>query len=185
MLQLIKERQDNPLLEEDIASARGHWNRGKNYSDQKDYDKAISEFTKAIQLRPNESSYRKYRGDAYHQKNDYDKAIADYAEAIRLDPKDCNSYDGRGRAYFKKKDYDEAIADFTEAIRLHLSATIQLHSNATHYNNRATSYYYKKDFKNAMTDSESVLRLDPNHSQAKKLLDWIRKNYTPPDTIKY
>ena len=64
-----------------------------------DNDKAIADFTEAIQLDPKNAKAYIDRGSAYINKGDNDKAIADCNEAIRLDPKNADAYISRGVAY--------------------------------------------------------------------------------------
>jgi tetratricopeptide (TPR) repeat protein len=88
----------------------------------RDYDRAISEYTEAIESDPsndfaNASMYY-YRGLAYRNKNEYDKAIRDFNRVILLNPMKANAYYYRGLAYYHKNEYDKAIQDFSEAIIL-------------------------------------------------------------------
>jgi tetratricopeptide (TPR) repeat protein len=61
------------------------------YDRKGEYDKAIADYTKYIQLRPNDDSAYNNRGVAYKNKGDYDKAIADYEAALRIDPNHTNA----------------------------------------------------------------------------------------------
>jgi tetratricopeptide (TPR) repeat protein len=67
-------------------SGRAYCGRGDVYLAKKDYDKAISEYTKAIKLDPKNVDAYYNRALVYEYKNDYDKAISDYSEVIRLEP---------------------------------------------------------------------------------------------------
>jgi tetratricopeptide (TPR) repeat protein len=82
-----------------------------------DYDRAIADFTRAIELKSDNSMYYyyAYRGDAYRKKGYYDQAIADYTSAIGLNPSSDN-YKKRGDAYRDKGDYALAVADYDGAI---------------------------------------------------------------------
>lgn len=100
------------------GTAREFFNRGNQFLEQGDYDKAIADFTEVIRLNPQSDSAYLNRGNAYSDNNDYDKAIADYTEAIRLNPQYADAYYSRGDAYSDKKDYNKARADYTNAMRL-------------------------------------------------------------------
>jgi tetratricopeptide (TPR) repeat protein len=128
---------------EDGASAA--FNRGYVAFDKKEYDKAISDYTEAIRLKPDNAFAYNNRGYAYDAKKDYDKAISDYTEAIRLKPDYAISYNNRGNAYGAKKDYDKAISDYTEAIRLKPDYAFA-------YNNRGNAYDEKKEYDKAISD---------------------------------
>jgi tetratricopeptide (TPR) repeat protein len=86
-----------------------HYGKGSSYSDGEDYDKAIAEFTKAIEENPkDEESYRE-RGIVYRKKGDYDKALKDCNKAVELNPKDAWAYHAVGRVYEATNEYDKAI----------------------------------------------------------------------------
>src|SRR5262249_47211100 len=92
--------------------------QGDTSVNNRDYDRAIADYSEAITLVPTNAPAFFGRGSAYVNKGDNDRAIADYNEAIRLDPKFAFAFNNRGFAYFRKGDPDRAIADFSEAIRL-------------------------------------------------------------------
>jgi tetratricopeptide (TPR) repeat protein len=50
------------------------------------------DYTKSIELNPNDSSTFLNRGSIYGEINDYESAIADFDKAIILNPKDSDSY---------------------------------------------------------------------------------------------
>lgn len=102
--------------------ASNHYYRGLNYTIAKDYDSAIVEYSKAIELKPDYADAYLERGDAYRMKGNYDKAIADFNKAIELEPdykpNYLNIYLLRSKAYFMKGNYDKAITDCNKAIEL-------------------------------------------------------------------
>jgi tetratricopeptide (TPR) repeat protein len=64
--------------------------RGQVHAQKGEYEAAVVDFTKAIELAPEQApgqvAARFCRGQVYAQKGEYDQAIADFTEAIRLDP---------------------------------------------------------------------------------------------------
>jgi tetratricopeptide (TPR) repeat protein len=93
-------------------------NRGISYYDKRDYDRAIADYTAAIQLNLNESTAFNNRGNTYKAKGDLDRAIADFSRAIRINPRSAVAYFNRGIAYSLLRDVDRALVDLNEAIRL-------------------------------------------------------------------
>ena len=83
-----------------------YYNRGWAYGTNGDYDRAIADFNKAVELDPKYAHPYKDRGNAYQKKGNYDQAIADEDKAIELDPKYAQAYSIRGSAYTSKGDYD-------------------------------------------------------------------------------
>ncbi len=73
-------------------------NRGRTYIDEGQYDKAVSDYARAIELKPRRADTYYSRGLAYGEKGQYDKAISDYARAIELKPRRADTYYSRGLA---------------------------------------------------------------------------------------
>ena len=81
-------------------------------------DRDIADFTKAIELDPNDAMAYNSRGGAYGNKGDYDRAVADCSKAIELKPNYSEAYDSRGLAHKGKGNYDQAREDFATVERL-------------------------------------------------------------------
>jgi formylglycine-generating enzyme required for sulfatase activity/serine/threonine protein kinase/Flp pilus assembly protein TadD len=145
-----------PALREEEPN---HLLRGDQYRDAKDFDKAIAEYDKAIELDPNNVAAYRGRGLSCLGKDDFDQAIADTTRAINLDPKDSVAYAARGAAHLNKEEPDRAIADCTEAIRLD-------RTNEPAYRRRAAAYYHMKAYDLAIVDGCEAIRLDPKDAGA-------------------
>ena len=65
-------------------------------------DRAIEDYTKAIELKPNLAEAYNNLGAAYSDKGEYDRAVADYTKAIELKPNLAETYNNRGNAYNAK-----------------------------------------------------------------------------------
>jgi tetratricopeptide (TPR) repeat protein len=156
-------------------------------------DRAIIEYTKAIELDSNAAYLYSNRGAAWGDIKNYDKAIADYTEMIRLDPNNATTFHNRGIVWFAQGNYEKAISDLTEAIHLkpnyplaythrgivwdeqrefekaiadHTEA-IRLDSNyAFAYKNRGDAWLDIQDYEKALADYNEALRLDPNYADA-------------------
>ena len=64
------------------------YNRGNAYQNQKQYDRAIEDYSQAIHLAPGYWEALNNRGIAYASAKQYDRAIEDYNQAILLEPND-------------------------------------------------------------------------------------------------
>ena len=67
-------------------------NRGKAFGERGQYDKAISDFDKAIEINPRYIRAYNNRGVVYRLKGQYDKAILDFNKAIEINPLDAEGY---------------------------------------------------------------------------------------------
>jgi tetratricopeptide (TPR) repeat protein len=82
------------------------------------YHEAISNFTQALAINPNNATTYRMRGKSYLALQQYDKAISDYNQAIRLQPDFGGSYSLRGDVYYSLHQYKEALADYERAFSL-------------------------------------------------------------------
>jgi tetratricopeptide (TPR) repeat protein len=70
----------------DLALA--YYNRGLSYAHKRDYEKAISDYTKAIELNGNDSNFHDARGEAYYNSGDLHAAVGDFSAALTINPND-------------------------------------------------------------------------------------------------
>ena len=147
-------------IELDPNFGPAYFNRGIAYEEKKEYDKAIRDFTEAIELSPDSvvraSSYAS-RGGAYMHKKEYDKAFKDFTEAIKLNP--TNNYGLRGSAYNRIGEYDKAIGDLSRAIELNPD-------RANPYAYRGFAYNHKGEYDKAILDCNKAIKLDPKNNSA-------------------
>ncbi|WP_320664660.1 hypothetical protein [Prochlorococcus sp. MIT 1223] len=87
------------------------------------YEGAIIDFTKAIELNPSNYGYFKRRAHAKHQYKDLNGAIKDYNNSIELNPIHAETYKLRGFTKELIGDIQGAIDDYSESIE-HLSKEI-------------------------------------------------------------
>jgi tetratricopeptide (TPR) repeat protein len=104
-------KEQQPRLE----SAEAYTNRGNAYDNKGQYDKAIADFNRALEISPKFAMAYNNRGNAYDSKGQYDKAISDFNKALELNPKYADAYYNRAIAYYFKKEYDNAWDDVNKA----------------------------------------------------------------------
>ena len=65
---------------------------GIAYDKQKEYDKAIEAYQKALEINPNDDTTYYNMGIAYGNQEEYDKAIETYQKALEINPKRKSAY---------------------------------------------------------------------------------------------
>jgi len=120
-----------------------HYNRAEVYQYLGDVDRALADYSGAIEANPGHARAYGNRGNIYAQLGNYRQAISDYDNAIKADP------DIAG-------DYKRAIEDYSRAIEVNPEYT-----NA--YNNRGLANWKLGNSKQAMEDYGRAIELDPGY----------------------
>ena len=94
-------------------------NRGVEYANKREFDKAFADYDEAIRIDPKFAYPYSNRGDARRLNGDVDLALTDLNQAVRLDPDFGNAYAyNRGLAWEAKDDLQKALADFMKYVQL-------------------------------------------------------------------
>jgi tetratricopeptide (TPR) repeat protein len=102
------------LSKEELADAYNR--RGTSYDHAGDLGRAIADYDRAIEVKPDFWKPYGNRGTAYHEKGEYERAFSDLTKSIDLSPEPEVAYFRRGVRYHDRERYDEAIADFDQVI---------------------------------------------------------------------
>ncbi|WP_413683329.1 tetratricopeptide repeat protein [Prochlorococcus sp. MIT 1011] len=95
------------------------FNRAQDKFELADYEEAILEYNKALELSPKEICLvYSMRGNAKRNLGDFDGAISDQNKALDFDPLYADGYFNRGIAKFKKGDFDGAIQDYSQVLKI-------------------------------------------------------------------
>jgi tetratricopeptide (TPR) repeat protein len=103
---------------ETTADAGTHNELGNGFHNQGRYAEAIAEYTKAINLDPNEAVFWGNRAGSRLEAEQYAASIADFDRAIALDPNNAIYWFGRGNAKTWLDQWAEAISDYEAALRI-------------------------------------------------------------------
>jgi tetratricopeptide (TPR) repeat protein len=76
---------------------RAYANRGRAYGGKRQYDHAIRDLDKALELNPQDAGAHATRGRVYLAKGRHDDSIRDLDKAIELNPRDATVYRSHGR----------------------------------------------------------------------------------------
>ena len=128
-----------------ISRSNYYWQNGE-------YDKAICDCDRALEIDPLSASLYLNRGNIYLSKSEYEKAVADYNKALAIMPDNMLVYSNRAIAYRRNGNYDSAISDYTEILR-------RSPLDADNYLNRAIAYAYKGDRHKAYSDIQKIYRM--------------------------
>jgi len=151
--------------EAESRDAEAYNNRGNVLADEGQYDKAISEYTKALKIKPTYFGVYYNRGYTYVIKGKYDDAIRDFNKALELNPKYAKAYHIRGIAYASKGQYSEAITDYTKALEISPQ-------DAVAYCNRGIAYYFRKEYEKSWKDIKKAQ--DLGYKIPSKFLEKLR-----------
>lgn len=124
-----------------------------------EYEIAISNYSSALKLDPDNTYAYNGRGLAYTYNNQLDLAIQDFNKAIQLDPNYSIAYVNRGYVFSQHNQLDFAIADYTKAISLDPDYALA-------YNGRGNVKSSKKQYDLAIQDLTKAITLDPEYPNA-------------------
>ena len=95
------------------------FNRAQDKFELADYEEAILDYNKALELSPTEICLvYSMRGNAKRNLGDFDGAISDQNKALDFDPLYADGYFNRGSAKYKMGDFASAIEDYTQVIKI-------------------------------------------------------------------
>lgn len=118
------------------------------------YDSALVDLNKAVELAPQNDAWYNRRGNLYADIGEHEKALEDYTRAIALSPEIAVYYANRGSSYYNLDKLDLAIADFTQCIKLEPD-------NAENFNSRGVIYHEAERYENAIADYSRAIALAP------------------------
>ena len=199
-LDLAERIAEDKIVKRDAKKnlAKVYYNRGLYFYNLKQFERAIMDFGKSLELNPNDVDAYFIRGNAYYKIKEYGRVIEDYNGGIELVPNLASSYNNRGLAYHGKGENDKAIKDYEKAIELNpnlaeaynhrgivytdlgqfnralkdFNKAIELNLVEA-YNNRGLVYAYLGQFDRALKDFNKTIKLNPNFAQAYNNRGWM------------
>lgn len=127
-----------------------------------DYQGAIQDYSKSIEMNNQLSDSIYSRGVAYMETRNFAAAKADFERVIQMNPNDAPAYRNLGNAKFQLGDYSGAISDYSMAI----SRGIAIEHRGEVYNNRGSALAQLGQYQHAAEDFEKALEINPRDSVA-------------------
>lgn len=167
--------------------------RGDIYREEKEYQKAIADYTKAIELNPKNGSYYNELAWCYRDSNQPQKAIESFNKAEEVEPGFGYAYSNLGDLYQRLKQPENAVAAYQKALEIRpdnydvygfrypsymeLNNFVQAKADIEEYSkhrklssldvyNLGVCYYFMKDFTSAKREYVKAIDLDNNNSWA-------------------
>lgn len=142
------------VSQEAVSMALEHIGRGKAFVEQRDYDAALENFNRAIELNPNLADAYNWRGFTYAGLGNQQQALNDYDRAIELNPRLALAYSRRGVLRATRGDTQTGLADCNRAIELDAN-------DAKNFVNRGLVYLELENSSNALADFNRAIQVDP------------------------
>lgn len=102
-------------------TAQDYINRGNVHENFNNLPLAIADYSRAIELDPNNIYYYFVRGNAQDKAGNYQLAAADYSAIINREPNNIGARLNRGNALYNIGNYKGALADWNVVIQLDAS----------------------------------------------------------------
>ncbi len=123
-----------------------------------DYEGAISNLKRAIEIDPKFENAYVNRANAYNREGNSSQAIVDFNKAIELNPRDADVYNDRGILYFHLGKNTQALADYNKALDL---KPYDAHA----YYNRGLVFYDQGNLVQSAADLNNAIEINPDHEE--------------------
>ena len=145
------------------SSSQNHNNLGDLYGRQGNLEKAVEEFKKAIELKPNYGDAFHNLANTYQQMGKTDEAIENYQKAASINPNLWQSYQNLAAIYFNQEKFELAKQELEKAIKANSQ-------DANLYTNLGIIYLRLDEKEKAKEAFQKALQIDPQNQKAQQLL---------------
>ncbi|MFN5346803.1 MAG: tetratricopeptide repeat protein, partial [Bacteroidota bacterium] len=139
------------------STAIEFYNEANKKAYKKNYQGAILDYSKAIQIDSNKFSAYSGRAGAYMNNGNYHDAISDFNKAIELNSNSSFDYVNRGISRYVVNDFDGAIEDLSKTIELDPT-----NSHAYIYLGVINLYWHEK-YKEALSNYSKAISLNSEY----------------------
>ncbi|MEE4312043.1 MAG: SpoIIE family protein phosphatase [candidate division KSB1 bacterium] len=106
-----KRELDQALQNDNLLSGLKHYKND-------DFEKAIDEFKKVLELYPDFKEVHTIMGNAYFKNDMSDEALKEYMRVIEIDPYDVDAYENLGVIYANQGEYTKAIEEWKKLLEI-------------------------------------------------------------------
>jgi tetratricopeptide (TPR) repeat protein len=149
----------SPCLADDPGMAKAALAKGNEALADRDFDKALTFYSLAIELDPKGTGAWHERGMLRRKRKEFKAALEDLERAVEVSPGNAGYLNDLGLAKLDNGDLAGAIASYDASIRL-------APDNALVWNNRAFAHRLAGDADGAVKDATMALQLDPKYARA-------------------
>lgn len=147
--------------------AEEYYRRGIESAKRGEAEKALENYSQAINLEPDDAAAYNSRGAVRFQLGNYQGAAQDYSEVIRLNNDDAEAYNSRCLAQLYLSKLEDALSDCSRAISIESS-----HANA--YKNRCLVYLHLGAYQRGIEDCTRAIFINPKDAEAYNNLGLVR-----------
>ena len=147
------------FLEENPEDLMGYFFLGYGYYELGEFETAIEQYSKAIELDPTQDGLYSERGTTYSQLGEYELALKDFDQAIALYPNYEKAYGNRAEVYLILERYEEALADYMKSIEIDPNFEFG-------YQGIADVYYQLGDIEKSIEYATKAIELNPTYALA-------------------
>ena len=148
-----------PLSTNNYSLSYALMSRGDAYYQKINYEVAINDFTKAIQLNPKLTDAYLARARTFYAIKQFDRSIIDCSMAVWLKPDLSEAFCLRGMANKHNGDFNKALVDLDKAIQLDKT-------NGMFYFQRAGVMESKGNYSDAIADCDRTIEYNPRNADA-------------------
>ena len=164
----------------DKMDAADYFQRANDKLEQGDFEGAIEDYTKAIEINPDLDYYYCSRGKLKEKLQIYQEAIDDYTKAIELDANWKWYYIMRGDVFIKLQLYQKAIDNYNVYLEFgdtvdyqYRAKTNKFRFDTIGYERLCLAYYKIKEYDKAMEYINKAIELDPDNIVVQELKEKI------------
>jgi tetratricopeptide (TPR) repeat protein len=139
----------NDVISRDKNVAEAYFNRGILFMNYNKNSEAMSDFNRAIEIKPGFANFYNGRGVIFTREKRINEAINDFSIAIALDPNNAEAYNNRGFVFMRIGRNSEALRDFNKAIELNPGYAQALYNRGNVFANEGKPDEAAKEFNKA------------------------------------